>query len=86
MFNITQIYIMTGRGGGGSAVSIATGYGPDGRGFGVRVPVVSRISSSHVLQAGSGASPSSFPLGTGDSSPGVKQPMLEADHSPPTSA
>jgi hypothetical protein len=36
--------------------------------------------------SGSGAHPTSYPMGTGGSSPGVKRPVREADHSPPTSA
>jgi hypothetical protein len=64
------------------AVGIATGCGLDGRGFGVRVPVGSRILSSpcrpdrlwgHLSLLGL------FPVG-------VKQPGREADHSPPNSA
>jgi hypothetical protein len=46
-----------------SPVGIATGYGPDGRGVGVRVP-----SSRPVL----GAYPSSYPIGTRDSLLGGK--------------
>jgi hypothetical protein len=46
----------------GSSVGIATGYGLDGRGVGVRVPVGSRI---FVVQTGSGAQPASYPIGTG---------------------
>jgi hypothetical protein len=65
-----------------SAVSIATGYGLDGRVFGVRVPVESRNFCS-----GSEAHPSSYPKGTGGggSPPGVKRQGREADHSPPAS-
>jgi hypothetical protein len=70
-----------------SAFGIATGYGLDGLGVGDRVPVESRIFSSHVVQTGSGAHPDSYPMGTGGAvSPGVKRPGREADHSHPTSA
>jgi hypothetical protein len=56
-----------------SVVSIATGYGLDDRGVGVRVPVESRIFSLlHVLQNDSGAHPASYPMGTGGSFPGGK--------------
>jgi hypothetical protein len=62
---------------------IGTGYGLDDGGVAVRVPVGSRI----VIQTGSGAHPaSSYPMGTGDLSPGVEPLGREADHSPPTSA
>jgi hypothetical protein len=69
-----------------SAVPIATGYGLDDRGFGVRVPLGSRIFSSPCrldrlwgpLSLLSNAYRGSFP--------GVKQQRREADHSPPTTA
>jgi hypothetical protein len=54
-------------------VGIATGYGLDDRGVGVRVPVESRIFFSP-------RRPASYPMGTGALSPGVKWPGLEADH------
>jgi hypothetical protein len=69
-----------------SVVGIATDYGLDDRGVGVRVPIGSRIFSLHVVQTGSGAHPASYPMGTRGSSPGVKRPGREADHSPPASA
>jgi hypothetical protein len=50
-----------------SAVSIASGYGLDDRGIGVRVPVMSRIFSSPRSPAGSGAYPASYPMSTGGS-------------------
>jgi hypothetical protein len=68
-----------------SAVGIATGYGLDDRGVGVRVSVWSRIFST----------PSTPTLGLtrpptqgapGALSSGVKRPGHEADHSPTTSA
>jgi hypothetical protein len=46
-----------------SAVGVATGYGLDDWGFRVRVPVGSRILSSH---------PASYPMGAGALSPGGK--------------
>jgi hypothetical protein len=55
----------------GSVVCIATGYGLDGGGVGVRVSV--------------GVHPTSYSMGTGGISPGVKRQGREADHSPPTS-
>jgi hypothetical protein len=69
-----------------SVVGIATGYGLDDRGFGIRVPVGSRILFLHVVQTGSEAHPPSYPMGTGASSPGVKLPGREADDSLPASA
>jgi hypothetical protein len=47
-----------------SIVGIATGQGLDDREIGVRVPVGSRIFSSHHLP-----DPTSFPMGTGDCLP-----------------
>jgi hypothetical protein len=55
-----------------SAIGIATGYGLDGRGVGVRVPVGARFSPLHVDHTGSGAHPASYPIGTWGSSPGGK--------------
>jgi hypothetical protein len=52
-----------------SSVGIAAGYGLDGRGVGVRVPV-GDFSLLHVVQTGSGAEPASYPMGTGTSFPG----------------
>jgi hypothetical protein len=54
-----------------SVVGIATGYGLDDRGVGIRVPVGARIFL-HVVQTGSGVYPTSYPMGTGGSFPGVK--------------
>jgi hypothetical protein len=53
-----------------SLVGIATGYGLEDRGVGIRVPVVSRISLLHVVQTDSGAYPSSYSMGNGGSFPG----------------
>jgi hypothetical protein len=69
-----------------SAVGIATGYWLDVRGVEVRVPVGSSISLLHIVQTGYGVHPTSYPMGTGALSPGVKRPEREADHLPPTSA
>jgi hypothetical protein len=53
-----------------SPVGIATGYGLDDREVGVRVSVGARnFSLLHVVQIGSGAHPTSYPMGTGDSFP-----------------
>jgi hypothetical protein len=40
------------------------------------------FSFLHVVQTGSGIHPTSYPMGTGGSFPGVKRPGREADHSP----
>jgi hypothetical protein len=55
-----------------SSVGIATGYGLDDRGVGVRVPVGSEYSLLHIVQTGSGAHPASYPMGTGGSFPDGK--------------
>jgi hypothetical protein len=69
-----------------SAVGIATGYGLDDRGVGVRVPVGSRIffystSSRPAL----GPMQPLIQWVSRALSPGVKRPGSEADHKPPTS-
>jgi hypothetical protein len=65
---------------------LATSYGLDDRGIGVRVPVKSDFL--HVVQTGSGAYSAFYLTGSrgGVLSPGATQPGREADHSPPTSA
>jgi hypothetical protein len=68
-----------------SVVGIATGYGLEDRGVGVRVPVESGIFRLHVLQTGFGVHPTSHPMGTGGSFPGGKAAGAWTDHSPPTS-
>jgi hypothetical protein len=68
-----------------SVVGIAAGYGLDDQGVGVRVPVGSRISPLHGVQAGSGVYPASYPMGTGES-PGIKRLGHEADLSSQTNA
>jgi hypothetical protein len=53
----------------------------------VRVPAVAgNFSLHHRVQNGSEALPSSYPMGTGALSLGVKRPGREANHSPPSSA
>jgi hypothetical protein len=53
----------------GSAVGIATAYGVDDRGGGVRALVQSEFSLLHIVETGSGAHPTSYPMGTGGSLP-----------------
>jgi hypothetical protein len=65
-----------------SSVGITTGYGLGDRGVGVRVLVGSRIYLLHVVQSGFVVHPTSYPIGTGGSVPGVKRPVRETDHSP----
>jgi hypothetical protein len=55
-----------------SIVGIATGYGLDGRGVGVRVLVKARFFSHYIIQAGSGTHPTSYLMGTGGSFLGGK--------------
>jgi hypothetical protein len=59
--------------------AMVTGYGMDDRRVGVRVPVGSRIFTS---QYGPDRlwSTTSYPMGTGGSSPGVKRRGSEVDH------
>jgi hypothetical protein len=63
-------------------VGIATGYGLDDRGVGVRVLVGSRIFSSPRRATGSGVHTTSYLMGTEALSPGIQRPWREADHSP----
>jgi hypothetical protein len=55
-----------------SAVDIATGYGLDGRGVRVRVPVGARFFHLQVVQTGFGVHPASYSMGTKSSFPGGK--------------
>jgi hypothetical protein len=68
-----------------SVVCIATGYGLDDRGIGVRVTVGSRIFSTSSRPA---QGPTQPPIQwvPGALFPGVKRLGCEADHSPPASA
>jgi hypothetical protein len=65
-----------------TVVGIATGYGLDDRGFGVRVPVGSRIFSSPRHPNWLWGPPNFLSKGYR----GVKRPEHEADHLPPASA
>jgi hypothetical protein len=55
-----------------SAVGIATGYGLDYQGVGVRVPVGQEFLLLHVVQTGSRVHPTSYPMGTNGPFPGGK--------------
>jgi hypothetical protein len=55
-----------------SVVGIATGYGLEDQGVGVRVPIQSKIFLLHVVQTSSGAHLTSYPMSTGGSFPGSK--------------
>jgi hypothetical protein len=44
-----------------------------------------RFSLLHNVQTSSEAYPATYPMGTGDSFPGVNRQVYEADHSPPSS-
>jgi hypothetical protein len=70
-----------------SSVGIATGYGLDDRGVGVRVPESVKnflFSTSSRLALGSTQPPIQWLPGA--LSPGLKRQGREVDHSPPTSA
>jgi hypothetical protein len=70
-----------------SAVGIATGYGSESRGVGVRVPVEARFLSSPRRPDRLWGLPSLLSNGYRGLFPqGVKRPGREADQSPPTSA
>jgi hypothetical protein len=71
-----------------SSVSIALGYRLDDQGSKVRLPEgVGNFSLHHCVQNSSGgAHPVPNPMGIRALSLGVKQPVCEADHSPPSSA
>jgi hypothetical protein len=70
-----------------SAVGIATGYGLEDRGVGVRIPVLSRNFSSLRRPDRLWGPPNLLCNGyRGALSPGVKRQGREADHSPPASA
>jgi hypothetical protein len=71
---------------GDSIVGIATGYGLDDRGVGVRVAVGSRIFTSSYRTDRLWGPPNLPYNGYRGSFLGVKRPEREADHSPPTSA
>jgi hypothetical protein len=65
-----------------SGVGIATGYRLDGPNS---IPSKAKFSLLHSVQAGSGVHPASYPIVTRlpeATSPGVKRPESEADHSP----
>jgi hypothetical protein len=69
------------------SVGIALGCGLDDRVSGVRFPAeAENFSLHHRVQNGSGSHPTSYPMGTRGSFPGLKRPRREADHSPPYSA
>jgi hypothetical protein len=70
-----------------SSVGIATCYGLDDRGSGVRFSArAGNFSPLHRVQAGSGAHPASYQMERGAFSPGVKRLGYEVDHSLPSSA
>jgi hypothetical protein len=71
-----------------SSIGIATGYGLDDKGIGVRVPVGARIFPSPCRPDRLWGLPTQPPIQWvwGMLSPGVKLPERQTDHSPPTSA
>jgi hypothetical protein len=65
-----------------SSVGIATGYGLDNRMIGVRFPALAgKISLRNHVQTGSGNHTTSYPVGAGGFSLGVKGRGREADTS-----
>jgi hypothetical protein len=69
-----------------SSVGKATGYGLDDRMIGVRFPAgAGNFALRHRVQTSSVAQPASYPMGTRTLSLGLKRPVREADHSPPSS-
>jgi hypothetical protein len=70
-----------------SSFGIVLGNRLDDRGSKVRFPAEAGNFSLHRrVQNGSGAHPSSYPMGTRVVSLAVKRPGREADHSPTSSA
>jgi hypothetical protein len=70
-----------------SSVGIATGYGLDDRGVGVRVPVrVKNFLFSTASRSNLGPNQPPIQWVPGAPFPVVKRPGREADHSPPASA
>jgi hypothetical protein len=69
-----------------STFCIATGYGLDDQGVGIRVPLGARIFISPYRPYWLWGHPASYAMGTGGSFSEVKRPWGEADHSPSTSA
>jgi hypothetical protein len=67
------------KGSQGSVVGIATGYGLEGRGVGVRVLVGSRMFSSPRRPDRLWGHRASYSMGTGALSLGVKRPGRDAD-------
>jgi hypothetical protein len=55
-----------------STVGTATGYGLDDRRIGVRILVGSKLSLPTSSTLALGSTPTSYPMGTGGSFPGVK--------------
>jgi hypothetical protein len=69
-----------------SAVGIATGYGLDDGGVGVRVPIGLRIFTSPSRPDRLWGPPNLLFKGYRELFPEVRRPGREADHSPPYSA
>jgi hypothetical protein len=68
-------------------VGIVLGYGLEDRGFRVRFPAgAGNFYFQHCVQNGSGAHSASYPKVSRALSLGVKRPVREADHLPPSSA
>jgi hypothetical protein len=68
------------------AVGIATGYGLDDRGIGVRILVGIKVSRPDRFWGPPSLLSNDCPMTTGGFCPEVKRPGRKADHLPPTSA
>jgi hypothetical protein len=68
------------------SLGIVTGCEFEDGGVGVRVTVGQEFSLLHVVQTGSGVHPTSYTMGTGALSSGVKRSGREDDQSSPTIA
>jgi hypothetical protein len=68
-----------------SLVGIATGYGLEDRGVGIRIPVGVK-NFLHLVQTGSEIHSTSYAIGTAALFRGIERPGHEAEYSPLTSA
>jgi hypothetical protein len=86
LYSVIYIFYIKSRESRDSVVGIATSYGLDDRGVGVRVPVGSKIFSSPDRPDRLRSTQPPIQWVAGVVFPGVKRPGREVDHSLPTSA